>query len=176
MITHRGVNYRDKLSLIAQSRVSVIHNLLFPDSAQRRSVKKIRHAKANRAFTQVFDKRIGDDACTVPQLKSRLFEAAFCRSLILCAEDEWNLVERFFEPEAEFIYFRRGELPKALTKVLANYSHYEDIIERAFRRAVANYTTEAFAKTYLVRPRSSGAASAKRIFTKFRDATRPRPL
>lgn len=147
-ITHHTASYRKKLDLIARSRVAVIHNLLFPSEKHVRQVRQLPEASDNVAFSQLFAPQ-PPDVPVVPQLKSRLFEAAFCRSLILCARDDWNVVERYFEPESEFVYFRRGELAETLDRVLSNFGRYEEVVENAFRRASAEYTTEMFAKRYL---------------------------
>jgi spore maturation protein CgeB len=86
----------------------------------------------------------------VPQLKSRVFEAAFSRSLILCKRDPFNVIENFFEPEEEFVYFDEGELKEKLVDILLNYEKYLPIIENAYVKAVNQYTTEEFFNQYLV--------------------------
>jgi hypothetical protein len=44
-----------------------------------------------------------------PQLKSRPFEAAFCKSLMLVKRDSWNLIEQWFTPDVDFLYFTDAE-------------------------------------------------------------------
>lgn len=149
MITHEDVGYFEKLRLIARSRVAVVHNLLFPNKKHIAHVKRLPGADRNKAFSQIFQRRDVSDP-VVPQLKSRLFEAAFCRTLILCARDDWNVAERYFEPEQEFLYYRRGALEETLNQVLSDWGRYEGVIERAFQRAISQYTTEAFTRSYLV--------------------------
>ena len=53
-----------------------------------------------------------------------MFEAAFCRSLILCRRDRWNVIERFFEPGEEFVYYEEGKLTETLGRVLADFGAY----------------------------------------------------
>lgn len=85
-----------------------------------------------------------------PQIKTRPFEAAFCKSLILCKRDEWNIIEEWFEPDKEFLYFsNETELKQIIIKVLTNYEDYHSIIDAAHDRATHNYTTRHFIKTYL---------------------------
>jgi spore maturation protein CgeB len=89
-----------------------------------------------------------DNNIVVPQLKSRVFEAAFSRSLILCKRDQFNVIEKYFEPNKEFIYYE-NDLEDKIKEVLSNYQDYEQIIENAFQRAEKNYTTKAFVNNYL---------------------------
>lgn len=77
-----------------------------------------------------------------------MFEAAFSRSLILCKKDEFNVIERYFEPNKEFVYFE-DNLQDKIEEILANYPKYERIIENAYQRAIKNYTTKAFVNDFL---------------------------
>ena len=85
----------------------------------------------------------------VPQLKSRAFEAAFSRSLILCKRDPFNIIEKYFEPEKEFIYFNEGALSETVAMILQSYDDYQPVIDRAFERAKKEYTTDAFFHKFL---------------------------
>ena len=161
LVTHRGVSYVDKLKLIAQSKITLTHNLLFPSPGHIYNVNQHKDFTRNPAFQFVphmnlLDKLIAKmglskkyNEVMVPQLKSRLFEAAFCRSLIVCRRDPWNLVERFFEPDKEFIYYEDGKLEETIDGILKHYNDYKPIIENAFQKAINNYTTEHFFQTYL---------------------------
>lgn len=85
-----------------------------------------------------------------PQIKTRPFEAAFCKALILCKKDSWNIIEEWFEPNKEFLYYSNGEeLNKLISTVLADYENYLPIIEAAHNKAVNNYTTRHFIEKYL---------------------------
>jgi spore maturation protein CgeB len=80
-----------------------------------------------------------------PQLKSRPFEAALCKSLILCKKDDWNFIETWYEEGKEFLYYTDGnDLKEKIDEVLSNYSSYQEIINNAYQRSIENYTTEAF--------------------------------
>ena len=82
-------------------------------------------------------------------MKSRLFEAAFSKSLILCKRDPFNLIERYFQVNKEFVYFEEGKLEGKIQEILENFRIYEKIIDCAFKRAVKNYTTKEFFLRYL---------------------------
>ena len=44
-----------------------------------------------------------------PQLKTRSFEAAIMKSLILCKRDQFGTIEKWFEPNKEFVYYDKDE-------------------------------------------------------------------
>jgi hypothetical protein len=167
LTTDFNVTYAEKLALIARSRVTLVQNLLYTVPSERDCLRKIEDFSDNQAFNLVNWRRtlIADASwrtmkhigmgrrafrfVEVPQVKSRAFEAAFCRSLILCRRDPWNEIERYFDPEVEFVYFEPDKLTQTLAHILRNYADYQDMIERAYERAMQNYTTEAFVSRYL---------------------------
>jgi len=155
LVTDRGVGYEEKLSLISQSKITLVHNLLSPTFRHLRNVWQYPEWQKNQAFKELptpcqaarfFTNR---SSMLVPQLKSRAFEAAFSRSLILCKKDPFNVIENFFEEGKEFIYFEEGHLAETISKILQNYDDYQQIIENAFERAKKEYTTEAFFNKFL---------------------------
>ena len=154
LVTNHGASYTDKMKLISKSRMTLVHNTLFPRPYHILNVWRIPDYYKNEAF-KLFPKRyqlwklFTDKNIYAPQLKSRVFEAAFGRSLILCKRDPFNVIEHYFTPEREFIYFDDNNLEKTINKVLSNYKKYEKIIENAYQRAIINYTTEKFVEKYL---------------------------
>jgi hypothetical protein len=85
-----------------------------------------------------------------PQLKTRPFEAAFCKSLIICKKDDFNIIEEWFEPNKEFLYYENAnDLEGIIIKVLNNYNDYIPMIEGAYEKAINNYTTRHFIKKFL---------------------------
>jgi len=59
------------------------------------------------------------------------------------------MIERFFEPEREFVYYEPNKLEESLENILKNYKSYEPVIENAFQKANSQYTTEKFFEKYL---------------------------
>lgn len=156
LVTDRGVGYEEKLHLIAQSKIALTHNLLYPTLRHVLNVWKYPNWEANKAFSDIprglmgLAKRLMTrQEIEVPQLKSRIFEAAFCRSLILCKRDNFNVIEKYFTPEKEFVYYEEGRLVETVNKILDNYDVYLPVIDKAFNRAVSQYTTAAFFERYL---------------------------
>lgn len=156
LVTDRGVGYKEKLDLISQSKITLTHNLLYPTVRHVLNVWNYKEWVANKAFADIpqgflrLAKRlITGPEIEVPQLKSRIFEAAFCRSLILCKKDGFNVIEKYFTPGEEFVYYEAGKLGETVNKVLANYDAYLSVIDNAYKRAVKQYTTNAFFEKFL---------------------------
>ena len=155
LVTDRGVSYQEKLNLIAQSKITLTHNLLYPSLRHVFNVWKYPDWRANKAFSDIpgviglLKKLIAGQQIEVPQLKSRVFEAAFCRSLILCKRDNFNVIEKYFTPNEEFVYYEEGRLVETVNKILSNYDAYLPVIDEAYKRAVSQYTTAVFFEKYL---------------------------
>lgn len=85
-----------------------------------------------------------------PQLKSRIFESAFSKTLMLVLKDDYNVIEDWFVEGEDFIYFETMEdLSKTIDTVLAGYSDYHHIIDNAYNKAVNEYTTKKFVEKYI---------------------------
>lgn len=154
LVTHRAISYEAKMKMYARSKITLVHNIIFKTYPHRyMNVWKMKDWRKNAAFAQIpppwrfwelFTKNI-----YVPQLKSRVFEAAMGGSLILCRRDDFNIIERYFTPGKEFVYYERGKLTETITQILTKYPKYEKIAENAHRRAVREYTVRAFVRKYL---------------------------
>lgn len=173
-VTHRGVSYEEKMKLVAQSRITMVHNLHFMDRYHMANVREILGWEDHGAFRLVprkkamlgsvklerlvftgkrfLQKKLGfydSVEVPVPQIKSRVFEAAFCKSLMLVLRDPFNVIEKFFEPGKEFIYFDFETVHETIRDVLGNYKKYEPVVEAAHERAMQNYTTDIFFERFL---------------------------
>lgn len=145
-VTHIDPDYKTKLELISQSKITLVHNLLEPRPTHIKNALAIYPDALNcKAYSLV-----KNSVMLAPQLKTRGFEAAFCKSLILCLRDPWKLFEQYFEPDKEFLYYNNvKELPNLVSKIVNNYDQYKPIIENAYNRAINNYTTEHFFNKFL---------------------------
>lgn len=155
LVTNQSASYTQKLKLIAQSKITLVTNLLYIRHYQLPFIWRIPQYQENEAFKLIpkwyeIHKWLNKEILA-PQLKSRVFEAAFAKSLILCRRDPFNIIEKYFEPEKEFIYFDDKNLEKTIQNILDNYEAYEKVIERAYKRAVNNYTTKKFVENYLMK-------------------------
>lgn len=144
-VTDKNISYKKKIKLIASSKISIIHNLLFLNDVQLKHIKKYKDLKKNKAL-KFINKRI------VPQQKSRMFEAAFSKTLMLVKKDPWNIIEYFFTPCKDFIYFEKEkDLPNLINRITKNYDLYKPMLNSAFKKAKKNYTVKAFYKKYLLK-------------------------
>eukprot|EP00927_Polykrikos_kofoidii_P067865 TRINITY_DN63298_c0_g1_i1.p1 TRINITY_DN63298_c0_g1~~TRINITY_DN63298_c0_g1_i1.p1 ORF type:complete len:371 (-),score=34.70 TRINITY_DN63298_c0_g1_i1:16-1035(-) len=78
---------------------------------------------------------------TLPQVKSRTFEAALNGCLMLVRPDRWNLIERYFEAGKMFVYVHSAEeLMGIVRRARANFTHFQSIVNSAYQHAKTHYT------------------------------------
>tara|TARA_R110000824_G_scaffold27012_4_gene92243 strand:- start:6448 stop:7401 length:954 start_codon:yes stop_codon:yes gene_type:complete len=125
--THVFLPNDEKLVQLSKCKSSLSFNMIYMSPSSK---------KNNFQAFEKFDEGI------MPQLKARTFEIASCKSLLLVKKDPWNLIEDFFEPNKEFIYFDNfDELEDIIRDVSNNFDKYQDIVEAAYLRN-QNYTVE----------------------------------
>lgn len=156
LVTDKKVSYEKKLEIYTKSRVTLVHNLLYPTKSQMNEVLGYESWRENRAFDKIQEymnkgrvERLFSDLPTVPQLKSRVFEAAFCKSLIFCRRDDFNVIDDYFEEDIDYISYTDDNFEEKLLAILNNYNDYLPIIESAYQKAISNYTVESFVEKYL---------------------------
>jgi spore maturation protein CgeB len=131
------------LQLYSKSKIALIHNLLFPSSADIPRYRQFPNSDKNKAFDLL-------NYGLMPQIKSRVIEAAFNKSLILCFKDHWKIIEKLFEPDVDFIYFNdNNDLKEKTQYILNNYDDFKFMTENAFNKAINNYTTQHFFEKFL---------------------------
>ena len=139
---HRGVGYEEKLALNAQSKISICHCLInWPQHYKAGAAQFPGHG----AFELV------QEYGMVPQIKTRIFEAVMSKSLILCLQDPWNVIESYFEPDKDFIYWTDiKDLEEKTRHILSHYDDYLPIVENAYNKLVSNFSIRHFFDKYLV--------------------------
>ena len=132
-VTNLNVSYKEKMNIIAETKISVCYHQIPMREDLKSRVKLYKNWQDNRAFSQI------DTLNTIPQLKARMHEAAICRTLNLVQRDPWNVVEYFYEPGVDFLYFNNNEdLPYLINNVLKSWDHHQPMIESAFNKCM-NY-------------------------------------
>ena len=64
--------------------------------------------------------------------------------------DDWNVIENWFTPDEDFIYFySKEDLDQKIKTILENYDEYSKIGENAYNKAINNYTTKHFIQKYI---------------------------
>jgi spore maturation protein CgeB len=138
--TRGFVSYVEKLNLISMSKISICTNEYVLNGDALNFLKN---------FSNINDiLEIRNNKLT--QHKSRVIEAAFCRSIILCKSDEFNIIEDIFDVKKEFIYFDDSNLKEIINEILSNYDKYKIIADNAYNRAINNYTTKHFYNKYIL--------------------------
>ena len=138
--TDVDLSFREKINLVAKSKMSVCYNFVHIAPSHLPVIKSFSRWKDNEAFSEVERWNI------MPQFKTRAHEAAISKTLNLVQKDPWNVIEKYYEPEKEFVYFENeSDLRNKIKDITHNWSDYQHIVERAYTKAM-NYTTENFVK------------------------------
>ena len=135
--TDLNLTNAEKIKRIAETKISVCYNYFL--ARNERDISNIKSRKdwwKNEAFSDVENQK------TIPQFKSRFNEAAMSKTLNLVCKDNWNVVETWYKPGEDFIYFENNQdLENKIIEVLNNYQNYTTIIESAYNKCL-QYTTE----------------------------------
>ena len=149
LVTHKGLNYEEKLEVISNSRAALIHNVLWPAKDDIKTLKnKVPLWREHGAFSHLNQRSLFDTP-VVPQLKSRLFEAAFCGAAPLILRDDWHLAERFF-PSNLVPTIGAKHVTQNIEDILASGSELTTIGLEAREVAFQNFTTAHFIEKFLV--------------------------
>jgi len=139
--TNVNLMFRDKINLIGQTKISICYNLVHVAPDHVPAIQSYDNWEENEAFSEVGKWNV------MPQFKTRMHEAAFSRTLNLVMRDNWNIAEKYYEPETEFMYFDdAADLEKKIKEILNNWSDYEEMLHKAYVRSLS-YTTDNFIKT-----------------------------
>lgn len=136
--TDLNLTNKEKMERIAQCKISVCMNsFTVRGEADLNNIKSQPHYLDNDAFIHAEKHRL------CPQIKSRMNEAAACKTLNLVEKDLWNVAETFYRPDEHFVYFEKGNLTETITEVLDHWDTYEPMIESAYSHFKNNYTTKS---------------------------------
>jgi hypothetical protein len=139
---YHAPSYNSKLKAYVDSKISIIHNVLCQDSLDETYLN---------IFKDTYHYKYTGTTKLVPQIKSRLFESAFNKCIILCYKDEYKSIEKLFKEGEDFLYWKtKEELQELIDKILNNYDNYKYLSENAFNKAINNYTTEKFIDNILI--------------------------
>jgi hypothetical protein len=135
-ITDVNVHTFDKWKIMASTKVIPIYNQLYIHDYHIRNIRSYDEWNKNEAWSHIDDK-------IAPQLKPRVTEAAFFKVLMLVKRDPWNVIEQWFDPDKDFIYFDTNEeLEELIHETTTNLDRYWHIVENAYNKACGKYTTK----------------------------------
>ena len=136
--TNTNLNFQEKIDLVAKSKISVCYNLVHISPQHVPAIKTYSNWQKNEAFSEV------DKWNVMPQFKTRAHEAAISKTLNLVQRDRWNIMERYYEPDKEFIYFdHESDLRSKIKEIINDWDSYQNVVENAYKKA-AGYTTNNF--------------------------------
>lgn len=136
LITHYNISSEQKWDLLSKSKISVGINLLFLTNEQISNLKSTPNIESFKGMDKVYE------TAMMPQFKTRMVEAAACKTLMLMYKDNWNVIEEWFEPNKHFLYWETFEELESLIKdVSENYEKYWHIVEAA-NEHVQQYSIE----------------------------------
>jgi len=139
--TDVDLNFQEKVNLVAESKISVCYNIIHVFADHVPNIKSQIDWEKNEAFSEVGKSNIA------PQFKTRIHEAAISRTLNLVMKDKWNIIEEYYKPDEEFVYFEDArDLREKITEITNNWSKYQSIVDRAFEKS-KDYQIENFLKT-----------------------------
>ena len=136
LITHFNLPSEDKWDLLSKSKISVGFNLIFLGEQHIENLKSIPNIESFKNIDIAYEKKM------LPQMKTRMVEAAACKTLMLMYKDDWNVIEEWFEPNKHFLYWETfEELEELISDVSSNYKKYWHIVEAA-NEHVQQYSLE----------------------------------
>lgn len=142
-ITNLGVSSLEKWDLLSKSKISVGFNLIFINDYHIENLKQISNIGLFENIDSVYSKKI------MPQMKTRMVEAALTKTLMLIYKDEWNVIENWFEPNVDFLYWETfDDLEKLINDITNNYNNYWYIVENAYEK-VKNFSLDKLFKNNL---------------------------
>ncbi len=142
LVTDKNISNEKKFELLGRSKISIMQFLLFPDQNAIKKYKSIKNINKNKAFDFI-------DMGIIPQMKSRPFEAAFSKTLMLVRSDKFNLIEKYFNPNEHFIYFNDENLEKLIRDILKNFHKYDRMVNDAYEFALKKYSRKHFLSNIL---------------------------
>ena len=132
--------YIDKIKTLYNSKISICHNVLF-----------VKDHKTIYSNIIKYIPELENDKLEIPQLKSRIFECGFSKTIPLVYFDKSKIIENFFEPDVDFLYFyNMDDLKSIVNKILNNYESYKFIAENIYKKCNDNYKISDFVNKYIV--------------------------
>jgi hypothetical protein len=129
---------QEKWDLLSKCKIQVATNLLYLNRNQVENFTK----NANPSF-KYYDYAIKNR--TLPQIKSRCIESFSTKSLLLLKHDKWNVIEEWFKPNEDFIYwYDYKDLKEKISYISSNFSKYSHIVTNAHNKVKKFYFENFF--------------------------------
>ena len=137
---HAITDYIYKYEMLYKTKILICHNLLFLE----------RHNELFSIMTSLMPELASNNK-QVPQLKSRTFEAGFSLCIPLVYYEHSKLIETYFTPDIDFVYFYSIEdLDIKIKNILDNYDSYKYIATNCYNKCISSYTVPRFIEKYML--------------------------
>lgn len=153
--TDINLPFAKKIERIAETKISICFNLIHVSYKHYKNMMKYKSALI--AGSDFFNALKPLDIVknypwvgVLPQFKTRIHEAAISRCINLVYNDGWNVIEDYYEPGKDFIYFvDEKDLDEKISFILNNWDteYIQNMIEAAYEKAM-RYTSENFMASY----------------------------
>jgi hypothetical protein len=141
MESRSSAAYYEKMKILSRTKIALVHNTLKSLYNCYRTDPLFDDTIANTYLPWNSDK--SDEE--VPQIKSRMFEAAIMKCILLVYKDKYNLIEQYYTEGVHFVYFNSVAQALALIKdIHENPAKYNILAENAHIITKTKYTTGAF--------------------------------
>jgi hypothetical protein len=149
------MTWYDKQIALSKSKISIVWSVFFGGDDLCRDY-------ANENFPWIkFEKGREITRWLTPQFKVRTFEAAACKSIMLCYKDPFagrkdyyrSSIEHYFEPGVDFIYFEdAADLREKIEEILGDYDNekYKNMVNSAHKKLKERYDVKVFYEKFLV--------------------------
>lgn len=137
LITHFNLTSHQKWDLLSECKINVGFNLLFLTVKQLSALRSFPDIHLYNNIESAYRKAL------MPQMKTRMVEAAASKTLMLMYKDPWNVIETWFEPGKHFLYWETfDQLHDMIDHISKNYENYWHIVEAAYDK-VQEYSIES---------------------------------
>ena len=124
----------DKWNLYYDTKILIGSNLLYLKDRELENFKKISGIEKYNGYDYVLRDKI------LPQMKTRMIEAASTKTLMLMKRDPWNVIEKWFTPNEHFIYWDNyKDLKEKVYEITKNFNNYFKVIEAANQKVQSYY-------------------------------------
>lgn len=153
--TDINLPFSEKIAKISETKISICFNLIHVSFRHYNNIMMYcsELSECNDFFNGLSPINIFKNypwIGVLPQFKTRIHEAAISRCINLVYKDPWNIVEDYYQPDKEFIYFtNENDLREKISYILDNWdtTKIQNIVDAAYSKAM-RYTSENFMKIY----------------------------
>lgn len=126
------------LDSLRKSKIMPTSNMVYLTDQQAAYLKKLPRWKENEAFSHL-------DQNIIAQQKPRPVEAMMNKTLMLVKQDPWRIMENWFVPDEDFIYYKEDkELEVKMREITNDWDNYKHIVENAYNKVSTLHNTEKF--------------------------------